>query len=260
MSTVPVSLNGGGTAAADDADDDALPSSRIDLSRRTDPKQVRVAPSILSADFAHFADGAGACVHGGADWLHIDVMDGHFVPNLTFGTDVVQALRPLFPNTPFDVHLMVAKPYEWVERFAAAGADIITVHQEATPHLQRTLAAIRACGCSAGVALNPATPPSTLQYVLDDLDLVLVMTVNPGFGGQKFLPAAGDKVGDLTRLREQEGASFLISVDGGVDDKTAPHLVRDGADVLVAGSFVFHAPGGPPAGIAALRAAAASAL
>lgn len=236
------------------------PGSAPDMERRPDPKEVRIAPSILSADFANFAEGAGACVHGGADWLHIDVMDGHFVPNLTFGPDVVRALRPRFPNIPLDVHLMVAKPYDWIEHFAAAGADLITVHAEATPHLQRTLAAIRAVGCKAGVALNPATPPALLQYVLDDVDLVLVMTVNPGFGGQKFLPAAGDKVGDLARLREQEGACYLISVDGGVDDKTSPHLVRDGADILVAGSFVFHAPGGPPAGIASLRRAAASAI
>lgn len=220
--------------------------------------QVRVAPSLLAADFANFAEGAAACVHGGADWLHFDVMDGHFVPNLTFGAELVRALRPRFPTTPFDVHLMVERPYDYIELFAAAGADLITVHVEATPHLQRTLAAIRALGRKAGVALNPATPPGLLTYVLDDVDLVLVMTVNPGFGGQKFLPAAGDKVGDVARFREQEGASFLISVDGGVDDSTAPDLARDGADVLVAGSYLFHHPqGGPSGGIAALRAAAA---
>jgi ribulose-phosphate 3-epimerase len=220
--------------------------------------EVRISPSLLSADFAHFADGAAACVHGGADWLHFDVMDGHFVPNLTFGVELVRALRPLFPNTPFDIHLMVEKPYDYIEPFAAAGADLITVHLEAATHLQRTLAAIRAVGRRAGVALNPATPPELLTYVLDDVDLVLVMTVNPGFGGQKFLPAAGDKVGDLARLREQEGASFLISVDGGVDDKTIPGLARDGADIFVAGSYVFHAPGGAANGIASMRAAAAA--
>lgn len=216
---------------------------------------VRVSPSLLASDFGAFAEGAAACVHGGTDWLHFDVMDGHFVPNLTFGADLVRALRPRFPNTPFDVHLMVEKPYEHIETFAAAGADVITVHAEATVHLQRTLAAIRATGRRAGVALNPATPPSALTYVVDDIDLVLVMTVNPGFGGQKFLPSAGDKVGDLAKLREQEGASFLISVDGGVDERTTPHLVGEGADVLVAGSFVFHHANGVPGGIAALRAA-----
>jgi ribulose-phosphate 3-epimerase len=163
----------------------------------------------------------------------------------------------LFP-TPFDVHLMVERPYDLIEVFAAAGADLITVHAEASPHLQRTLAAIRALGRKAGVALNPATPLEALSYVLDDVDLVLVMTVNPGFGGQKFLPAAGDKVADLARLREQEGASFLISVDGGLDERTAPEVVQAGADVLVAGSFVFHYAGGVPAGLAALRAAVAA--
>lgn len=230
--------------------------SRPEMNRLPSGK-IRVSPSLLSADFSRFAEGAAACVHAGADWLHFDVMDGHFVPNLTFGPDLVRALRPQFPTLPFDVHLMVERPYDYIETFAAAGADLITVHIEATPHLQRTLAAIRAVGRRAGVALNPATSPDLLTYVLDDVDLVLVMTVNPGFGGQRFIPAAGDKVADLARMREQEGASFLISVDGGVDDKTAPDLIRCGADVLVAGSFVFdHEKHGVPGGIAALRAAA----
>ena len=237
------------------SDSNNAPASLPDM-HRLPSGQIRVSPSLLAADFAHFADGAMACVHGGADWLHFDVMDGHFVPNLTFGAELVRALRPLLPNTTFDVHLMVEKPYDYIEAFAAAGADVITVHAEAAPHLQRTLAAIRALGRRAGVALNPATSPDVLTYVWDDLDYVLVMTVNPGFGGQKFLPAAGDKVGDLAQLRDREGGSFLIGVDGGVDARTAPGLVRDGADVLIAGSFVFHAQGGPGSGIAALRAAA----
>jgi len=237
---------------------DALSASLPPMDRRGEG-EIRVSPSLLAASFDRFADGAAACVHAGADWLHFDVMDGHFVPNISFGPDLVRALRPQYPNVPFDVHLMVERPYEFIEVFAAAGADLITIHAEATPHLQRTLATIRACGRRAGVALNPATPPDALAYVLDDIDLVLVMTVNPGFGGQKFLPAAGDKVGDLARLRDAEGASFLISVDGGVDDRTAPGLAQAGADVLVAGSYVFHHAGGPPGGIAALRAATAGA-
>ncbi|GAB4458092.1 MAG: ribulose-phosphate 3-epimerase [Armatimonadaceae bacterium] len=216
---------------------------------------IRVAPSLLSADFGAFADGATQCVEGGADWLHFDVMDGRYIPNLTFGAGLVKALRPRFPDVPFDVHLMVENPDNYLETFAEAGADLITVHIEATTHLQRTLAAIRKLGRRAGVALNPATPPEWLSYVLDDLDLVLVMTVNPGFGGQKFLPVAGDKVAELARIREQEGASFLISVDGGVDERTAPGLIRDGADVLVAGSFVFGHPEGVSGGIQALRRA-----
>ena len=163
----------------------------------------------------------------------------------------MRALRPLFPHTPFDVHLMVERPYDYVEtvRRGGRGSDHGSCRGDAAPAAHS--GGHPRLGRRAGVALNPATAAGTLTYVVDDIDLVLVMTVNPGFGGQKFLPAAGDKVGDLARLREREGASFLISVDGGVDDRTAPGLVRDGADVLVAGSFVFHHVSGPPGGIAA---------
>ncbi len=217
------------------------------------PKPPRVAPSILAADFARLGDEVRAVSEAGADYLHVDVMDGHFVPNITIGPAVVKALRP-FSDKPFDVHLMISPADPFIADFAEAGADILTVHPEAGPHLHRTLQLIKSKGLRAGVSLNPGTPAEAVDYVLDAVDLVLVMCVNPGYGGQSFIPAALDKIKALRRKIDAAGRPIEIEVDGGINAETAPLVVAAGADVLVAGTAVFS--GGPEkyaANIARLR-------
>jgi ribulose-phosphate 3-epimerase len=200
----------------------------------------QIYPSLLSADFSRLAEEVRAVEEAGADGLHLDIMDGHFVPNLTFGAPVIAKLRP-HTQLFFDCHLMVTQPDALVDDFAEAGAERITVHQEACVHLHRSLQRIRAAGCKAGVSLNPATPLETLDHVLDDLDLILCMTVNPGFGGQKLIPAALKKAGALVERLKQRGLKdkILVQIDGGVDPKTAPEARRLGIDILVAGNAVF---------------------
>jgi len=199
-------------------------------------RPVRIAPSILSADFARLGDEVKAIVAGGADYIHVDVMDGHFVPNISFGAPVMQSVRGLTDKV-FDVHLMIAPADPYLADFAGGGADIITVHAEAGPHLHRSLQAIRALGVKAGVALNPATPVSAIQHVIDDVDLVLVMSVNPGFGGQSFIPQSLDKIRQARALIG--GRDIDLEVDGGISAQNARAIVDAGANVLVAGSAVF---------------------
>ena len=218
--------------------------------------KIAIAPSILAADFARLGEEIAAVAAAGADYIHVDVMDGHFVPNLTIGPAVVKAVRGA-TDLPFDVHLMISPVDPYIDAFVEAGADILTVHPEAGPHLHRTLQTIRAAGAKAGVALNPATPASVIEPVLDDIDLVLVMSVNPGFGGQKFIPSQLAKIEKVRALIDASGRDILLEVDGGVDPATAPQAIAAGATMLVAGSAVFR--GGAEryeANISALRSGA----
>ena len=212
-----------------------------------------IAPSILSADFAKLGEEVSAVDRAGADWIHIDVMDGHFVPNLTIGPGVVKALRP-HTKKPFDVHLMISPVDNFLDAFAEAGADIITVHPEAGPHVHRSIQHIKSLGKKAGVSLNPGTPAKMLDYVLEEVDLVLVMSVNPGFGGQKFIASQLRKIESIANQVAKKNLVVDIEVDGGIDPATAPQAIDAGATVLVAGTAVFR--GGPDryaANIAALR-------
>ena len=220
---------------------------------------IKIAPSILSADFARLGEQVREAEAAGADYIHVDVMDGHYVPNITMGPLVVEALRRV-TALPLDVHLMITEPDRYIAAFAEAGADIITVHCEAATHLHRTVQAIKKLGKRAGVSLNPATPVWMLEEILDYVDLVLVMTVNPGFGGQEFIPSTVRKLEKLRGILRQRGLSPEVEVDGGINARTAPLVVRAGANVLVAGAAVFEAPEGIGEAIRRIRQAALAAI
>jgi ribulose-phosphate 3-epimerase len=220
---------------------------------------IRIAPSILSADFARLGDAVAEAEAGGADWIHVDVMDGHFVPNITIGPPVVRSLREV-TDLPLDVHLMIERPEHFVQAFADAGATGLTVHAEASVHLHRTLEEIRTLGMRPGVAINPATPLDTLREVLPYVDLILVMTVNPGFGGQSYIPTMTDKVARMRQILDRRSLYDVdLQVDGGISPKTTPDVVRAGATALVAGAAVFRGEGSIAENIAAIRRAAAGA-